>query len=40
MADWNEKILEDAKIPPVAKIASLGIIITTASKTIAINIPK
>jgi len=35
-----EAIPEEAKIPPVAKIASLGIIITTASKTIKKNIPK
>ena len=32
-------IFLDAKIPPVAKIASLGITIITAYNTILINIP-
>ena len=39
-ARGKEKILREASIPPVAKTNSLGIIIITASNTIAKNIPK
>ena len=39
-APKKENIPFPAKIPPVANISSLGIIIITASNTIPKNIPK